>query len=182
MSLKKDTDEARKLYLLLRMLCESRETVDFLIGETIHKIKEDNLYKKATGDGIDTWHQFLKQPEIDMSQYEADKLETIYKVFKDRIDPEEDMEVYKIDNLWYIIRSGLINDIDDEIMEMAASLSNFEFKEAMKDKLNQTNTYSYMVMQRCETTNNLKKVKNISSEEILDNFNIDESIPKRIQD
>jgi|AntRauTorckE6833_2_1112554.scaffolds.fasta_scaffold06152_3 hypothetical protein len=188
MSLKEEAKRARSLY---RLIEEANKSINFAkieIGKAIHELKEGNLYKKAVGNGIDKWNHFLKLPEINMTDYTTKKLSTIYNVYCNDLGYEKaKIQECEIDNLWYVITEGLIDKADEdkieEIISLASSLSNFEFKEAVHDLVfTKERQYDYLVMQRVRETNNLRRVKGISSDDVLNAFKIDETIPKKLKD
>jgi hypothetical protein len=158
------------------------------MGYAIYELQKDNLYKKAIGNGIDKWNHFLKLPEVNMSNHTAKKLSSIYEVFCEGLGYDKEV-IYdcEVDNLWYVITGDVLSDTDDEqtdeLINLARQFSNYEFKEAVQDMVyGEERRYDYLVMQRVKETNNLRRVHGISTEDVLNKFNINESIPKRIKD
>jgi hypothetical protein len=188
MSLKTDTKRARSLYRLIEEANKSINYAKIETGYAIYELQKDNLYKKAIGNGIDKWNHFLKLPEVNMSNHTAKKLSSIYEVFCEGLGYDKEV-IYdcEVDNLWYVITGDVLSDTDDEqtdeLINLARQFSNYEFKEAVQDMVyGEERRYDYLVMQRVKETNNLRRVHGISTEDVLNKFNINESIPKRIKD
>jgi hypothetical protein len=188
MSLKTDTKRARSLYRLIEEANKSINYAKIEMGYAIYELQKDNLYKKAIGNGIDKWNHFLKLPEVNMSNHTAKKLSSIYEVFCEGLGYDKEV-IYdcEVDNLWYVITGDVLSDTDDEqtdeLINLARQFSNYEFKEAVQDMVyGEERRYDYLVMQRVKETNNLRRVHGISTEDVLNKFNINESIPKRIKD
>lgn len=176
MSLKQDSQLAHQLYQQIVSDCQLDRVSDLLLARQLYNIKQDKLYRKATGEGgITRWVDFISQPEINISQHKSRKLLRIYEHFVVGLGYQIE-ELLGIDTnaLDYIAKNGVTEDID-ELLEGARTLTYSDFKDRVHDQASQgERTYTYLVMQRCEQTNNLKKVHGISSEDILDNYNIDE--------
>lgn len=182
MSLISDTDDAHLRYKNIAEYQRLGNRLKLETGRELSQLKKKNLYKKAVGAGIDTWHHFLKLPEIDITQHEAKKLIDIHEFFFNKSELSmEELSLCKIDNLSYIIKEEI--EPTDDILELAETLSHQEFKEAVTDmKKGEDRQYDYLVMQRVKETNNLRRVKGISTEDVLNAFKINESIPKKIRD
>lgn len=186
MSLLSESDEAHELYDTIVNAVMGGKASDMLLASSLYEIKEKNLYKKAVGRGVDTWEQFLMQPEVNLTQHRARKLITTYEYFvKEHGLTEADISDADMDNLWYVAkRDPDVSDDDlDLIVEAAKNLSHNHFKERYHDVFGeQERTYSYLVMQRCDQTNNLTKVHGINTEDVLNHFEINEQRPAKTKD
>lgn len=141
------------------------------VGQLLYDLKKSGAYKKAVGDGIDTWDDYISQPEINLSRAEADRLMQIYEQFVliRGIDRERLSEV-PIKNLHYLLplaKKGGANI--EELLDAAATLRQHDFKARVGElQYNGELTYEYMIMRRCIETGSLSKVREIPSDVIVD--------------
>jgi len=178
-SLTQQAEEAHEDYALLTQLIRSKRKFDVLMGQQLYRLKAGNSFKKAVGEGVDTWEDFLKMPEISLSTGDANRLVELYEVFVLRYGyPIDEVAEAKVKSLHYIlplVKSGKYTDEQvDYLLESAKSLPQAQLRESIYDMKSETGerTYSYLIMKRCNETNNLEKVHNISSEEIIKAFNL----------
>lgn len=149
------------------------------LGKVLNDLKKDDNYKKAVGD-TDTWQHFVKQPEINLSVSEANKLIDIYVNFVEELGySEEQLAETTIKNLKILLPFAKdLPENFDEMFEQAKVLSDKDLKNALvesKEKLGESKrTYKYLVMKRCLETGNLTKVHDLPSEEIKTKLNIND--------
>ena len=80
-SLIKKSEQAHEMYnLLVGVLRGAREKV-VQGGKLLYYLKRENLFKKALGEGMEKWEDFLSQPEIGLSNGEATRMMEIYEWF-----------------------------------------------------------------------------------------------------
>lgn len=175
MSLIKDAEVAREIHNEIENLVSLQHRSDIRLGEKLFLIKKGSLYKKAQGEGINTWVDYLRQPEINIPVSRANKLIIIYEHFI--IDLGLDID--QIDGtptyaLTYIASKNLtdIDSINDLLLD-SRSLTEKDFKEKYHDDIEQTaRTYTYLVMRKCVETGSMEKVHGIKSEDIVNKLNI----------
>lgn len=137
------------------------------MGRYLNELRTDNRWREAVGDGITSWSGFLRQPEIGLSQHEATKLMKIYN----RLGTYDLSEI-SLPNLKKLVD---LDEITEEVIDQARTLSDKDFKEALAENRNITErTYTYQVMKKCVETGNMTKVHDLSSELIKDTFNLDD--------
>ncbi|HRF70290.1 MAG TPA: hypothetical protein PKV66_02540 [Candidatus Pelethenecus sp.] len=147
-------------------------------GKLLSMLRKNSLYRDTVGEGINSWHEFLAQPEIGMSPTQANKLLNIYELFIKKLNyAEEEIIKIPIKTLNYLVKrkeefEELGKDKQEEIIEQAKVLSFKDFKEAYFDQKNEDNkkgevrTFTYVLMQKCDQTGNMTKVHAISSDEL----------------
>ena len=119
-----------------------------LMGGALADAKES--YQELVGDGIDTWHDFLAQPEIGMTVREANGLIKLYEWAGLQSVPFQDMNLSAAK---FAANKGLdISGVEDDI----TSLSLKDFKERHYDNSvqqdNAPRTYKYVLMKLCNET------------------------------
>lgn len=179
-SLIRQSEEAHNEYVKLVDILKTGKKLDVLKGKQLWVLKSNNLFKKAVGQGIDKWHDFLALPEIGLDNREANRLMDIYDVFvvKHKI-PEDELAEAKIKSLHYLLpiaRDGKVQNVR-EYVQLASTLSQSDFRESVYDLKTQdlgARTYIYLIMKKCVETGTMTKVHNISSEEIKDKFDLDD--------
>lgn len=146
------------------------------IAEDLYNLKIGEKFKLAVGEGIDTWNAYVNQPEIGLSKGEADKLVRVYKIL--HVDRGIDKEILENMPLKTLLRLSqafysVDNDKHDELVGAALNLSYKDFNEYLHDiKEENSRTYSYVIMKKCNETGSMSKVHNISDEEIVSKFNL----------
>lgn len=149
------------------------------IARLLYELKNEANYKNAVGLGIDTWIDYLSQPEIGLSKTEADRLVQIHEQFVLRFGFDEDyISQIPIKNLHYILPliKKLADDGDvDGLVNEAMTLTQRDLKERMQDRKNPDGerTYEYIVMKKCVETSNMRKVHGIESDTIKDTLSIE---------
>lgn len=160
---------------LIRLITTAKQNF-ILMGELLYNLKQEDNFKQAVGEGIDTWVDYVKQPEIGLSKGEANRLVQIYEHFVARLgfSPETISEV-PIKNLHYLlpIVKGMDN-VDDvgAMLADATLLSQQDFKERLHDiQHNEERTYEFIIFRKSIETGSLSRVYDISSEQIISKFN-----------
>lgn len=151
------------------------------MGKLLFALKYDNQYRNAIGSGINTWEDYLKQPEIGLAAGEANRLIQIYEEFCLRLGYDEDtISAIPVKNIHYllpIVRKFDDREDTDELVADATFLSQRDFKERLYDrKVEQgepTRTFEYMVMAKTVETGTMSRVMDIDSETIKRTFNLD---------
>lgn len=107
------------------------------LGGMLKEAKESEIWKDEIGEGIDTWYDFVAQPEIGFTVTEADMLISMYEL--DIIAPDK-VQFIPTNTLKYLIKKG--GDIDDAMV-----LTTKDFKKKYFDsKRRGTETFKYMIM------------------------------------
>lgn len=147
---------------------------ELALGRLLHNLKRDDAWMDAVGEGgLTRWSDYLSQPEINITQYRANKLIRIYKYFKElgMVTAVIDCPINALDQIarHNVTDSGAIVDL---IMK-AEHLSAKDFKEEFHDITTDGNrTYTYLVMKRCNETGIMSKVHEIDSREIKSKFDL----------
>lgn len=142
------------------------------LGHYFGEAKEGETYKEDIGAGVDTWSDYLSQPEIGATVREANELIKVYDFCRAN---GIDYMLTSFATLKYMARRGIV---DDEMVDASSVLTTKDFKERFYDHETEDKgkrTYAYMVMRRCLETGNLYKVHGYGSNEVLEAFkDIDE--------
>lgn len=149
-----------------------------LMGKLLSELNKGDVFREAIGEGIDTWIDYISQPEIGLSKAEADRLIQIYEEFVLRLGfKEEFISSIPVKNIHYLL--PLVKKHDDtfdvlEMLENAQYLSQKDFRERVYDLKtgNEERTYEYLIMKKCIETGGLTKVHGVSSEEIKEQFDV----------
>lgn len=166
-------DEAHHLVSELISIQKVRRKIDVARGKLLWQLHANNLFRQAFGEGVDTWEEFVRSPEIGLTVSEANRAMQLYEYFVVKFQvPENDLERVPVRALTHILPRLKAGDFDsshvEELISSAQELTFFEFKERVRDmEFGPDRTYSYMVMRRCNETKNLSKVVDISNEDIL---------------
>lgn len=165
---------------LLEVILNSKRNF-VVMGQLLHELKEEDNFKLVIGEGIDTWNDYISQPEIGLSKAEADRLIQIYEQFVLRfgISPEE-LATVPVKNIHYLL--PIIKEMDETeensveaYLADARELSQKDFRERVHDIKSGEDglrTYEYVVMRKCLETGGLQKVHGIDSETIRQTFNL----------
>jgi len=147
------------------------------MGQILKELKDNDKYKESVGD-IDTWNQFLKQPEIGLSVSEADTLIEIYEEFVQRLGfDKSDLNEISLKNLKKLLPFAKTRGSAEieSYLDQAKMLSDKDFREAMVENQNITDrTYTYSVMKRCKETGSMTKVHGLDSDDIKNKFNLND--------
>jgi len=186
-SLLQQSEEAHEDYQKLVDCVALGKELDVYKGKQLWRLKANNLYKKAIGEGgIDTWNDFLKLPEIGLSTSEANRLMDIYEQFVVKLEySEKEIAQAKTKALHYLLpvakRGEVSKETMDELLESAQHLTLSQFKEELYDAKTEykgERTYTYMVMCKCNETGNMQKVHGLSSELIVKRLEIIDNLPE----
>jgi len=160
---------------LVEVILHSKKSF-VVMGKLLYELKNKSLFKKAVGDGIETWEDYIQQPEIGLSRGEADRLLQIYEQFVLRYGFDEDfVSGVPIKNLHYLLplAKGDKDANMEELLSAAKELSQRDFRERVGEIKYETRTYEYLVMKRCVETGSLSKVHDIDSEIIKQTFGLE---------
>lgn len=171
-----NTPSNREAYALaseLISLQKVRRKIDVVRGKVLWQLHANNLFRQAFGEGVDTWEEFLRSPEIGLTTSEANRAMQLYEYFVLKFElPENELEQVSVKALTHLlprVKSGAVTKEEAiELLGDAKELTFFEFKERLQDvEVGEERTYTYMVMRRCNETKNLSKVVEISNEDVL---------------
>lgn len=171
-------EKASELYQGLLKVLELKRFAGVALGEKLYKLRANNEYKNAIGEGIDTWNDFLKQPDVAIDPREATRSMEIYEQFcVVRGYSTDELGTVPTKSLHYLLpvaKSGRLPEGDlRSLVNDAAILTRAAFKEKLHDGLSGgegTRTFSFVLMRRCNETNNLQKVHDFDSEQIVQIF------------
>ena len=179
-SLIKQSEKAHNLYkTLIITLRGAREKVVYG-GKLLFELHKNNLFKKSIGEGgIDTWEDFIKQPEIGLSRGEATRMMEIYEWFVLELDvTEEELLDIPVKALHYLLPVAkscqLTVEEMGELIDDAKVLSQTDLRERIGEvKYPDLDFhYEFLIMKKCLETGTMKKVHNIKSDDIKDHFNL----------
>lgn len=154
------------------------------IGKLLYHLKQDNRFLEAVGEGIDTWGAYIAQPEINLTNAEANRLMQIYETFCLKWGtPENEIAEIPIKNLHYLLpiakelNTEFVDDADQlvELLNAAETLSQRDFRERVRDIRHGEDgvrTYEYLVMKKCVETGSMQKVHGLDSETIKQSFGL----------
>ena len=167
------SNEAQSLVSSLISLQTVRRKIDVERGRILYQLHSNRLYLQAYGEGIDTWEEFLRSPEIGLTVTDANRAMQLYEYFVIKYAiSEEELQKLPVRTLTHLLPRLKAGDIQKnnliDLLGAARELTFFEFKERVRDVEHGTDrTYSYMIMRRCNETKNLSRVVEISSDEVL---------------
>ncbi len=155
-----------------------------LIGKLLYKLNSNSSFLEAVGEGINTWDDYISQPEIGLNRGEAQRLIQIYEQFVLRLGlSEEEVSKIPIKNIHYLlplVKSATEEEADNirALVDDATHLSQKDFKERLWDSKHEEEerTYEYLIMRKCIETGNMAKVHGITSTQIIEALKLDESI------
>ena|SRR3990167_5733605 len=153
-----------------------------IIGKLLYILHQNDTFTNAVGEGINTWDDYISQPEIGLNRGEASRMIQIYEQFVLRLGiPEEEVAKIPLKNIHYLlpIIKGATEETADDInalIEDAKNLSQKDFRERVYESKNETQerTYEYLLMSRCLETGTLKRVHGYTSEQLKELLKIDE--------
>lgn len=176
--MKPQRTEAHENYKKLLEVLKLGRLAGAMLGQQLWKLKANNDYQKAVGEGIDTWVDFLKMPEVNLQVREANRAMEIYEEFciKRNYSVEMLAEV-GTKNLHYLLPAVKKGELgEDEISDLVESGKNLpqkSFKERFYDVKSKGGDrhYEFVLMKKCVETGNLQRVQDITHEDILHAFN-----------
>lgn len=150
-------------------LCRREKIRDIVLGGQLHAMKQFGAYRMATG--INTWEEYLEQPEVNISKHRASKLISIYVYFAEllKFTPErlQDVPTYALD---YIRKAGLVDiGVIESLFDDARILSRKDFKEKFQDDVvSVERTYTYLLMKKANETGAMTKVHDVPLSELFE--------------
>ncbi len=141
-------------------LLKSVRIADVHVGHLLSQIKEGERYKEEIGEGINTWHDYLSQPEIGLSVAEANALIKLYQFCTTHDITDQTIARIPTPSMRHLVKNATSLPTE-EILEAGATLSYRDFKDRFYDHVTSDTgkrSYSYMVMKRCLETGTLSKV------------------------
>lgn len=138
------------------------------LGEMLASIKE-GAYKEMVGEGVNTWSDFLAQPEIGLSVREANALIRL----ADWVDAMDvPLERLNLATANFAASKGIL---ERDLVEDMSVLSLKDFKERHYDHVTQDSgprTYTYLLMKKCNETGNMTKVHDVDEEQLVEKLGL----------
>ncbi len=129
-------------------------------GHLLMEMREGERYKEEIGEGINTWHDYLSQPDIGMSVVEANALIKLFQFCTSHNISDHTIARIPTPTLKHLVKNSATLPTE-EILEAGATLSTRDFKERFYDHVTEDKgkrTYTYMVMKKCLETGTMTKV------------------------
>lgn len=172
----KEVETGSKAHILHQQLVARRTTAkndDWALAGMLYTLRRYDLWRFAVG-GYESWEDYLKQPEINISRAKADKLVRIYEYFLVTgtwtIEELKDIPWYALD---YVSKKGPNVKNPLELLEASKHLTQKDFKEHYFDvEDGGDRTYTFVLMRKCDQTGNLEKVHEIDSNTIKQALNL----------
>lgn len=136
------------------------------LGTLLKRAKED--YQDIVGEGINSWHDFLAQPEVGLTVREANSL---IKLVEWLDDTNTNIDELNLSTAKFAANKGIVDDIDDM---KVLSLKDWKDRHHEEKTNNAPQTYTYMVMKRSNETGSLSRVYGVED--------LEETIKKRIDE
>lgn len=138
------------------------------LGEVLRRAKMD--YQEIVGEGVNSWHDFLAQPEIGLSVREANSLISLVNLVDDY---NLELEELNLATAKFVANKGIYSP---ELLEDMKVLSIKDWKERHHEvKTNDApQTYTYMVMRRSKETGTLSRVYGVED--------LEETIKQRVDE
>lgn len=150
-----------------------------LLGQQLYRLKGNNAFKDAIGEGVDTWEEFLKMPEINLETREANRAMEIYEEFVIKRGYSTEMLAEAgTKTLHYLLPMVKKDELTDKqiggLLKAGAALPQKSFREKLHEVKHPETplTYEFVLMRRCIETNNLQKVHEIDHEQIMQVFKL----------
>lgn len=147
-----------------------------LLGQQLYRLYANNAYQQAIGGDI-TWHEFLKQPEVNLDPREATRAMEVYEEFcVKRGYSTEMLAEAGTKALHYILplaKSGEITEAEIEgLLHDGANLPLSGFRERLYEVKsgNGEKTYIFQLMRKCVETGTMQKVPGIDHEQVMEVF------------
>lgn len=183
-SLQLDTvNDPHKLHEALKYVVHLSKRSFVMTGRILHELKKDDKYMQAVGKGADTWKDYLRQPEIGLSEGEASRLMQIYEEFILRLGYDEDtISSVPVKNMHYLLPLAKRLENKEEVDELVADatlLSQKDFKERIFDvKVEESGgdlkrTFEYVIMRKTLETGAMDRVHEIDSDMIKRMFKLE---------
>lgn len=164
-------EKAAGIYQQLVSTLQLQRAVGIGLGQLLWKLKANNLFKEAIGQGIETWNDFLKMPEIGLEMSEANRAMDLYEVFIIKYGYSmEELSTAKTKSLHYLLplaKDATVNESRiRELVESAKHLTQSQFREEIYDSKPGvlTSTYAFVLMRRRVETGTLQIVPNVDDQ------------------
>lgn len=166
------TVTAHTTYKELLKVLELGRLAGVMLGKCLYQLKANKDYQKAVGEGVDTWEDFLKMPEIGLEVREANRAMDIYEQFcVIRGYSTEMVAEAGTKNLHRLLPMIKRDELDDKeikgLLKDGANLPQKSFKERLHDVRGGDRHYEFVLMRRCIETNNMQRVHDIESPTII---------------
>lgn len=173
--------KSHELYQKLLTTIKMGRMAGVMLGKYLFELKANNAYQQAVGEGIETWVDFLKMPEVSIPASEATRAMEIYEEFCLRRGYSLEMLAEAgTKTMHYLLPIAKKYDIEEprmtELIQAGANLPLNSFRERLQDFKGGERHYEFMVMRKCKETGTMQKVHDITTEMIVEamkkNFNI----------
>ena len=148
-----------------------------MLGKILDQLKETKEYLNEQDDSITSWAEYLKQPEINLTVLNANKLIKISKTFEEvGFDKVVGISYRKLELIEPLIENAS-DDLVEELLVSAKVLTQKDLKESIYDHKTEDKgerTYKYIIMRKCIETGSMNMVHGVDSDEVVDKFNINE--------
>ena len=163
----KSNGKAAPLHAALLQRRKIAHEDDWVLAQLLYSLRRYELWRFTSG-GLDSWEDYLKQPEVSISRHKADKLIRIYEYFVVEHNlPVSDLSSIPWSALDLTSKKRPAEEKLADILNAAEVLTLKDFKEAFFDLTEEGDrTYSFVLMKKCDQTGNLEKVHNITSDQI----------------
>ncbi len=176
--------EAHALHLMLVNVVSLSKRGFVAMGKILRELREKDKFQMAIGNGIDTWEEYLRQPEIGLSAGEANRLIQIYEEMVLRLGySEETVANIPVKNAYYLL--PLVKEMEtkeeaDELVADATLLSQKDFRDRLWDRKVENEgafikNFEYLLMRKTVETGTMERVHGITSEVIRETFNLETS-------
>ena len=143
---------------------EEYKRYSFLMGRMLQEAKL--VYKDLVGEGINSWSDFLAQPEIGMSVREANSLIKLVELTQGLGVPLNDLNLA---TARFCANKGILEpDLVDDMKVL--SIKDWKERHHEEKTDNAPQTYEYMVMKRSKETGNLSRVYGENAEELVEKY------------
>jgi hypothetical protein len=166
----KKSEDAQELYKDVVEMQKTLRRLSSALGVMLKKLKYNNVWKKAIGDGVSTWRDFLGQPEISLTEHEARFLMSLGERVAKYGNSAFDVQMNALKFVFKHEKDG--ENVVRELLAAAQVLPLKELKELRHDVKtdNAPRTYKYVVMKKCNETGNLSMVHTVKNEELVEHF------------
>lgn len=151
-----------------------RQLTGMALGASLWRLKADNTYKSAVGQGIETWNDFLKLPEISLEVREANRAMDLYEMFVLKygftIDELAEAKTKSLHYLLPLVKEGILSEARiHELVEDAKHLTQNQFRENIFDakETGASRTYQFVLMRKCNETGTMQRVPDIDNTQII---------------
>lgn len=172
------SEKARGIYQQLVSTLQLQRAVGIGLGQLLWKLKANNLFKEAIGQGIETWNDFLKMPEIGLEMSEANRAMELYEIFVIKYGyTMQELSEAKTKSLHYLLPLAKDASVNEsrirELVESAKHLTQSQFREEIYDSKPgavANATYQFVLMRRRVETGTLQIVPNVDDQLLREVF------------